>query len=41
LILLIGANGSGKSSIFDAFESLNTLFKQDFRGFGIGLIVKS
>ena len=23
LVLLIGANGSGKSSVFDAFESLN------------------
>ena len=24
LVLLIGANGSGKSSVFDAFEFLNT-----------------
>lgn len=27
LVLLIGANGSGKSSIFDAFECLNSFAK--------------
>ena len=27
LVLLIGANGSGKSSVFDAFENLNALSK--------------
>ncbi|WP_064197836.1 MULTISPECIES: AAA family ATPase [Emticicia] len=27
LVLLIGANGSGKSSVFDAFEVLNTITK--------------
>jgi ATPase involved in DNA repair len=27
LVLLIGANGSGKSSVFDAFECLNSFFK--------------
>jgi AAA15 family ATPase/GTPase len=29
LVLFIGANGSGKSSVFDGFENLNTLFKND------------
>ena len=29
LVLLIGSNGSGKSSVFDAFELLNTLGKSD------------
>jgi len=28
LVLLIGANGSGKSSVFDAFETINTITKQ-------------
>ena len=27
LVLLIGANGSGKSSVFDAFEYLSALHK--------------
>src|SRR5438270_189873 len=27
LVLLIGSNGSGKSSVFDAFELLNTVSK--------------
>ena len=30
LVLLIGANGSGKSSVFDAFEFLNTILKYQF-----------
>jgi AAA15 family ATPase/GTPase len=30
LVLLIGANGSGKSSVFDAFELLNTITKKEF-----------
>ncbi|WP_394994339.1 AAA family ATPase [Emticicia sp.] len=30
LVLLIGANGSGKSSVFDAFELLNTLAKKEY-----------
>ncbi|GAB2613067.1 hypothetical protein GCM10027035_06820 [Emticicia sediminis] len=30
LVLLIGANGSGKSSVFDAFEVLNTSIKNEF-----------
>jgi pentatricopeptide repeat protein len=29
LVLLIGANGSGKSSVFDAFELMNTISRQD------------
>ncbi len=29
LVLLIGTNGSGKSSVFDAFEHTNSLSKQD------------
>ena len=29
LVLLIGTNGSGKSSVFDGFENLNTLFKHN------------
>lgn len=31
LVLLIGTNGSGKSSVFDGFENLNTLFKKNLR----------
>ncbi len=29
LVLLIGSNGSGKSSVFDGFEFLNRLSKDD------------
>lgn len=29
LVLLIGSNGSGKSSVFDAFELINQYFKQE------------
>lgn len=31
LVLLIGANGSGKSSVFDAFESINTGTREEGR----------
>ena len=31
LVLLIGANGSGKSSVFDAFEILNKVSKNEGR----------
>jgi len=30
LVLLIGANGSGKSSVFDGFEVLNKIYKGEF-----------
>jgi len=30
LVLLIGANGSGKSSVFDAFEYINSVARGDF-----------
>ncbi len=30
LVLLIGANGSGKSSVFDVFELINTITKKEF-----------
>ena len=31
LVLLIGANGSGKSCVFDAFETINKLVKQNYQ----------
>lgn len=34
LVLLIGANGSGKSSVFDAFEMFNAATKKDFENGG-------
>lgn len=35
LVLLIGANGSGKSSVFDAFELVNTLSKKEYLKTGL------
>ncbi|BAU53288.1 recombination protein F [Mucilaginibacter gotjawali] len=31
LVLLIGTNGSGKSSVFDAFEYVNKLVRSDIK----------
>ncbi|TAE74597.1 MAG: chromosome segregation protein SMC [Bacteroidetes bacterium] len=33
LVLVIGSNGSGKSSLFDAFELLNKIIRKDFSDF--------
>lgn len=39
LVLLIGANGSGKSSVFDAFEYLSAPHKESSSGLDLGELV--
>ena len=39
LVLLIGANGSGKSSVFDAFEYLSARHKESSAGLNLGELI--